>query len=122
MVIETLDDLTEIGGFEICDIPDPDMPHDEYEKLTEGKFILRNGGKNRLTFQIQNGPIKENGVNGCQVDTLIHVAKHIIFHLNEKFPCDENKHVLNGLQSAINWLNERKANREFRGVEGKDEL
>ena len=35
-------------------------------------------------IKIQNGPIKENGVNGCQVDTIIEATKAIIEGLNKK--------------------------------------
>jgi hypothetical protein len=72
-----------------------------------------------ISFRIQNGPIKEVGVNGCQVDTLIYAARAIIDGLHKKFPCRENLMVLGRLADALYWLEIRKRNREKRGVEGK---
>ena len=62
--------------------------------------------------------MKENGVNGCQVDTLVEAARIIIEKLNDKFPCPENELAIASLNDAIGFLKARKANREARGVEG----
>lgn len=121
MALETLKGVSQIDGFDVCNIPDPDMPHDEYKRITEGKFVLVNGGKNRITFQLQNGPVKENGVNGCQVDTLIDAARIILEKLNDKFSCPENEMAIAALNDAIGFLKARKLNREKRGVEGLDQ-
>lgn len=118
-MIETLKDVKTIGGFEVCEIPTGDMPHPEYIKLTEGKFILHNLDKNRITFQIQNGPIKEAGVNGCQVDTLIEAAFTILKGLNLKVPCQHNVDALDYLDRALVCLETRRHDRLARGVEGE---
>lgn len=119
MALEALDGVKEIGGFKVfhtkgvsgpCEIRVKDYP------------IFVNERDNSIEFTIQNGPIKEVGVNGCQVDTLVHVAKEIIGKLNEKFPCKENTEALSALGEAIFWLNERTKNREKRGVEGTNEV
>ena len=115
MALETLKDVKEIGGFEVNHLEKRVTP-DEYEKLR--KFVNINHDENTITFKIQNGPIKEAGVNGCQVDTLIHAAKAILEGLNKNFPCEENALAINKLDLAIGWLNERTKNREKRGVEG----
>jgi hypothetical protein len=82
------------------------------------EFVTVNGST--ITFQIQDGPIKEHGVNGCQIDDMIIVAKEIIESFNGKFPCDENASAIEYLDSALYSLGERKKNREQRGVEGHD--
>lgn len=85
-----------------------------------GRFITVNHDTNEVTFKIQNGPIAENGVNGCQVDDIITVARRIITKLNERFRCRENSIVITKLQEAGMWLRERKRERTVRGVEGHD--
>jgi len=79
-------------------------------------FVFVNGSD--LLFRIQDGPIKENGVNGCQVDALIEVAKEIIVSFNDKIPCAENENATSKLADALDWLERRKKNREKYGVEG----
>ena len=74
-----------------------------------------------VSFRIQDGPIKENGVNGCQVDTLIETARKMITELNIKFPCRENSIAITKLDEALHWLEHRKKDREARAVEGKSE-
>ena len=113
MALKTLENIQEIGGFEIG---------------TVGKDSLRVDGKNpyitidhfinEISFRIQDGPIKEVGVNGCQVDTMVMVAAAIIEGLNKEFPCAENLEVMWGLNHAILWLDKRRENREARNVEG----
>ena len=77
-----------------------------------------NHAENSITFKLQNGPIKENGVNGCQVDTMIDCARQIIAGLNQKFPCRENSCAITKLDEAMQWLQWRTRDRLDRGVEG----
>lgn len=116
MALETLKDVEEIGGFPVLHIPDGDQ-------CTEGPadFVRVNHNINSIVFFLQNGPIKEVGVNGCQVDTIIEAARLIIEGLNEKFPCEENKRAVDSLDGALEFLAIRTADREKRGVEGKNE-
>lgn len=113
MALETLKDVKEIGGFEIGR-----YEFGEQEYLD--KFIVIFEKENAIGFKLQNGPIKEVGVNGCQVDTMIEAAKMIIGKLNEKFPCIENQNALCRIDEVLFWLWKRKYNREKRGVEGFD--
>mgnify|MGYP001765783351 CR=1 FL=1 len=110
MALETLRDLKEIGGFEIgrCD-ENTDRP-DNYIHIVDSA--------NAIAFKIQNGPIKEAGVNGCQVDTIIETAKLIMLGLDKQFPCHENSQCAYHLTQALEWLKQRRINREQRGVEG----
>jgi hypothetical protein len=82
------------------------------------KHIYFRRDVNSLSFTLQDGPIKEVGVNGCQVDTLIAAAKLIIEGFNSQFPCDENVKAICALEEALVALDDRKKNREARGVEG----
>lgn len=59
----------------------------------------------------QRGPVKENGVNGCQVDTLIEAAKAIIEGFNKMAPFHENSLAVTKLDEALLWLGKRKADR-----------
>lgn len=71
-----------------------------------------------LLFKIQDGPIKENGVNGCQVSDVIKVARNIMVRLNNTYPCAHNEIAINSLNSAIAADELRTADRLARGVEG----
>ncbi len=115
MALETLKDVDKIGGFNVCRLDqapphavgtDPDVP------------VYLNEDANYIGFSIQNGPIKENGVNGCQVDTLIETALVIIDGLNKKFPSDHNQAAIISLEEALMHLKARTKDRETRGVEG----
>jgi hypothetical protein len=120
MALETLEGVTEIGGFEIGR-PSHDNDIDkQYDALR--RFIIINEKTNCIAFRIQNGPIKEVGVTGCQVDTMIEAAKLIIEKLNEKFPCNENRMVIKCLNDALDWSEKRKLDREKRQVEGTSQI
>jgi len=71
-----------------------------------------------LSFKIQDGPVKEAGLNGCQVTDIIEVAKMIIEGLNKDFPCRENAVTIMKLEEALMWQGKRTADRERRNVEG----
>lgn len=67
----------------------------------------------------QEGPIKEVGVNGCQVDDVIAIAiERLTQFQTEDFGCRENALAITKLQEALHWLEHRTSNREKRGVEG----
>lgn len=83
-------------------------------------YIIESG--NRVTFQIQDGPIKEFGVNGAQIDDVILWVKNKIEGFNKTYPCRENSLVLTKLDEALLWLLKRKMDREARGVEGVNKL
>lgn len=114
MALETLKGVKVIGGYPVyqsshmdeLDIPDGEMP------------IIVDHPCNTIMFKIQNGPIKEVGKNGCQVDTLIHTAQLMLEGLNKKFPCKENAMAIINLIDALRCLDARTKDREKRGVEG----
>ena len=125
MALDTLKDVDVIGGFEIgrpsyFDSDDAGDIERQWDALK--KFIMINDKTNTLAFRLQNGPIKEVGVNGVPVDTLIEAAKIIIDGLNKKFPCIENATCILKLDAALDALSERKKNREKRNVEGLNKV
>ena len=111
MALETLKVRKTIGGFEVG-----------YSDTDSGQNancpIYIDHIKNQITFRIQDGPVKEAGVNGCQVDTMIETAKLIIEGLNKNFPCRENLCAITKLDEALHWLNHRTQRRQREGVEG----
>ena len=112
MALETLKGVKEIGGFEV------------YRKADGGSNapIIILDDCDSIAFRIQNGPIEENGANGCQVDTLIETARIMLAGLDKKFPCEHNKMAYNSLCTALWHLNKRREDREKRGVEGTYQL
>ncbi len=131
MALETLRDVKEINGEKIVIMDDlremfPErfgptgaMDHEWFEKIIRpANFIYVRHDKNSLAFTIQNGPIKEVGKNGCQVEDVIAVAKHIVEELNKKYPCRENSMMITKLDEAIMWSKKRTADRQARQVEG----
>jgi len=117
MSLETLRGVTKIGGFQVFEI---DKGSPRYKLADDGEIypVFIDHENNVISFKIQDGPVKEHGVNGCQVDTMMHAAKEIISGLNNAFPSDHNERAIAHLQCAINALDDRKAEREKRGVEG----
>ena len=118
MALETLKDVKEIDGFKVVREKLDNMSWDEFDKLRNDYPINITDSMNCISFKIQNGPIKENGINGCQVDTIIAAAKLIIEGLNKKIACRENAMVITKLDEALMWSKKRKEDREKRGVEG----
>lgn len=73
---------------------------------------------NNLHFKIQDGPIKEVGVNGIQATDLLFFCKELFHSLNKSFPCRENSITITKIEEAIHWQDARTKNRESRKVEG----
>jgi len=119
MALETLKGVKKIDGFKVVER----NRYDEVVKEQVGdNYIDIRHYINTISFKIQNGAVKENGVNGCQVDSIIETAKIIIEKLNEKFPCEENSMVIIKLNEALMWSEKRKQNRIKRGVEGFNKI
>lgn len=131
MALNTLKNLETINGFTVTTMDTlrekfPEkfnesgaMDYVWFEKeIRPNSFIYIRHDKNFLSFTVQDGPIKENGVNGCQVDEIIAVVKKMISGLNDEFPCRENSIVITKLDEALHWLKHRKEDRQERHVEG----
>lgn len=103
------------------------------ENFEELKKVLRTYG-NELQFvdidpeastikiKIQDGPIKEHGRNGSQIDMLGCIWGELIRLFNTKFPCRENSITITKIEEALMWQGKRKADREKRKVEGTDQV
>lgn len=120
MALDVLEGIKAIDGFGVSHLKLQDGGPVEWNSISQPVFI--NHVDNRITFQLQNGPIKEVGTNGCQVDTLITAAAMIVEGLNTRFPCAENQTVIADLTHALQVLKKRKQDREARGVEGTSNL
>ena len=131
MALETLTGVKKIGDFNVVVMDElrtqyPEkfnesgsMDYKWFEKdIRPNNFVYVRHDVNSLSFTIQNGPVKENGVNGCQVDTIIEAAKLIIEGLNRNFPCRENSMIITKLDEALMWSEKRKQDRVKRQVEG----
>jgi len=121
MALETLVNVREIDGFDVCHFTEGSEKNSVSEEdLAKYKpaYIWVDHEQNTITFKIQNGPIKENGVNGCQVDQLISAAKLVIEGLDKNFPSFDNQCAIHSLSAAKLALENRKREREARGVEG----
>jgi hypothetical protein len=70
----------------------------------------------------QEGPLKEVGVNGAQVDDVLAVCLEKLQGFNTNFACTENTYAIQHLKETLFWLRERRENREKRGVEGFNRL
>ena len=88
------------------------------KEIRPNNFIYIRKDKNSISFTLQDGPIKEVGVNGCQVDTIIHAAKFIIEMFNDSCPCVQNDTAIYHLNKALDSLHERTVERMKRNVEG----
>lgn len=131
MALETLKGVKTLGKFNVVVMDElkekyPEkfnesgaMDYSWFEKdIRPHNFVYVRHDVNSISFTIQNGPVKEYGVNGCQVDTIIEAAKVILEGLNNNFPCRENSCAITKLDEALMWLDKRTKDREKRGVEG----
>ena len=112
MALKTLKDVERIDGFDVA------ICRQDFDAKKRHVLAGYPGNGNVLMFRIQDGPIKEAGANGCQVDTVIEAAVRMVSGLNNRFPCVENGEAIAHLSCALDCLRERKKNREQRGVEG----
>lgn len=74
-----------------------------------------------ISFDLQDGPVKENGRNGTDATDLIRYAIGLYREFNSAFPCRENSITITKLEEALLWQESRTRDRESRGVEGKNE-
>jgi hypothetical protein len=69
--------------------------------------------------RFQNGPIQENGVNGCHDEDLIAIViDRLEGFQSGDYRCRENAVAIIKLEGALLWLRKRTMDREARGVEG----
>ena len=73
---------------------------------------------NRVFFQIQDGPIGDNGVNGLQATDMLFFCCELFKSLNKSFPCRENSLTITKIEEAMHWQDARTKDRVKRNVEG----
>lgn len=122
MALETLKAIDVIDSFNVVRKKPENMTWDDFDILREEYPINITDEKNMISFKIQNGPIKEKGKNGCQIDTIITAAKMMLEGLNKNFPCRENAIAITKLDEALLWLDKRRKDREARNVEGTNQI
>ena len=72
-----------------------------------------------ITFQ--DGPVKENGRNGCQIDDVLEVLIERLQNFQAgEFRCRENAITITKLEEGLMWQQRRTMDRLSRGVEGYD--
>lgn len=98
--------------------PDPQDDGDKPTYLPAGHFYDVVAGENITPIHFQNGPVKENGVNGVTNEALLAIVIHRTKILNDKFPCDENKRAITYMENALALFEQRTKGRQDRGVEG----
>ena len=131
MALETLRNVEKIDGYNVVVMDElrekfpgrfnesGGMDYKWFEKeIRPYNYMYIRHDVNSISFTIQNGTVKENGVNGCQIDTMVATCIQMLKGLNSKIPCRENSIAITKLQEAYFWLKERKRERESRGVEG----
>ena len=83
-------------------------------------LVLSKGGLPFATIAFQAGPVKEAGVNGCQVEDLLRISRDRLIHLNARMKSLWNMEALHHISMALNALDRRTEDRERRGVEGTE--
>lgn len=74
-----------------------------------------------VDIHFQNGPIKENGVNGVTQEALLAIVIDRLRSFQAgSFSCRENAIALTKCEEALHWLHARTRARMARGVEGTD--
>jgi len=89
----------------------------EYLISASSDKILR---VSRVGFiQFQKGPIKESGVNGCQIEDLLAICIHRLEGFADGGWVEkENALAIKCIQDGLAWLDLRTKDRKKRGVEG----
>ena len=75
------------------------------------------------TIDFQEGPIKENGINGVNnEDLILMVLTRLNSFQESNFKCRENEIAISKLEEALMWLRKRTMDRELRNVEGTSKI
>ena len=73
----------------------------------------------QMKIDMQEGPIKEFGVNGCCNEDLLNIVKTRLEGFQaSQFACRENAIALTKIEEALLWLHHRTNKRVARNVEG----
>lgn len=106
--------LDEKGEGNACHEYEVRRVHEETEPLVKDDYFAK--------ISFQNGPIKENGVNGCHQEDLLAIVIHRLECFQSgPFACRENRLALACCESALDMLSNRTKDRQDRGVEGTNQ-
>lgn len=71
----------------------------------------------------QEGPVKENGINGLHnEDLLLMVLTRLQSFQESPYACRENEKAIEKLEECVMWLRKRTLDREMRNVDGTSAL
>ena len=123
MALETLKGIKQIGGFNVVVMDELREQHPEmfnesgsmdYKRfeaeIRPKNFVYIRYDVNSISFTLQNGPMKEVGVNGCLVETMICAALVILEKLGESKGSSDFKFAINHLNGALFYLDELSGN------------
>lgn len=94
---------------------------DEFKFNAPHHFLIGKADTHEVLVKIdmQEGPIKENGVNGCANEDLIAIVlTRLESFQKSEYGCRENACAITKLEEALMWLRKRTIGRENRNVEG----
>jgi hypothetical protein len=75
-----------------------------------------------IKIKFQLGPVKEFGLNGCQIEQVIKILINRLQGFQRgQFKCKTNHETIGHLQLALAFLESRTKDREKRGVEGTNQ-
>ena len=106
-----------------------DLITSKYTKIVENeKFelapcdfkVIENSSNEVLcSIHFQEGPVKENDINGIfNEDAIAMVIRRLECFQNTQFKCRENAIAITKLEEALMWLRKRTIGREKKGVIG----
>lgn len=133
-MINTLKEVKEINGKEICVMDDlrekfPEkfnesgaMDYKWFESEIRPNFnIFLRHDVDSISFNMLTRPASEGGdLNRCQWSDLVATGLEQLKYLNAKFPCRENSLTITKLEEALMWNDKRTQDRIKRNVEGKN--
>ena len=93
----------------------------EYRKFNAPHhfYVKDKNGNTVCAVDFQEGPIKENGVNGCSnEDLVLMIITRLESFQNSDYACEENQKAIDYFMKGIDALRERTNKRISRGVEG----
>ena len=74
-------------------------------------------------IDFQEGPIKENGVNGVANEDLINMVLARLYGFQQsEYNCRENALAITKFEEGLMWLRARTNSRKARGVEGTSQV
>lgn len=99
----------------------------EFHELVENHSHTSDGdtmeimGVPVIDIKWQSGGTANNERNGAFLEDVLAIVYARLSAFNKEFPSRENSLALTKIEEAVLWLAQRKAEREHRGVYGKEE-